>query len=122
MDKKAEPLNIKLWNDIKNEMKEKYSKRWNAFYSGLLVQEYKRRGGEFSKKVQRGETALKRWFDEDWKDIGGKKYPVFRPTRRVTKKTPLIVSEIDPKNLKTQIAKKQKLAEEKNLEPFKKKK
>lgn len=31
-----------------------------------------------------------------------KGYPVYRPTKRISKATPLIVQEIDPKNLRKQ--------------------
>jgi hypothetical protein len=48
-------------------------------------------------------------------------YPVYRPTVRVNKQTPLLVSEIDPKNLKQQIKLKQKIKGEKNLPKFLKK-
>lgn len=48
-------------------------------------------------------------------------YPVFRPTKKITKETPLLVSEIDKKNLKKQIELKQKIKGSKNLKPFKKK-
>ena len=61
---------------------------------------------------------LKRWFKEKWVDIGHKAYPVYRPTRRISKKTPLTVSEIDPEQAKLQIRRKQRL-HEKHLPPFK---
>jgi len=48
-------------------------------------------------------------------------YPVYRPTRRISKKTPLTIQEIDPENLKKQIIKKQKIKGKKNLPPFVKK-
>lgn len=38
--------------------------------------------------------------------MGGKDYPVFRPTVKVNAKTPLVPNEIDPKDLKKKIAKK----------------
>ena len=64
---------------------------------------------------------LARWYDEKWMDIGNENYPVFRPTVKVNKKTPLTVDEIDRKNLKEQIKKKQIIKGKKNLPPFKKK-
>jgi hypothetical protein len=54
--------------------------------------------------------------------VGNKEYPVYRPTIRINSKTPLIVSEIDKKNLKSQIRLKQQIKGEKNLPPFKAKK
>ena len=50
---------------------------------------------------------LRKWFKEKWVDIGHKQYPVYRPTKRISKKTPLTVSEIDPKQAKRQIRLKQ---------------
>jgi len=92
-------------------------KKPSAFRSGALVKEYKRLGGTYSgKKTKMGLTA---WFKSKWMDIGGKEYPVFRPTVRVNKATPLTVQEIDPKNLRKQIELKQKIKGKKNLPPFK---
>lgn len=65
-----------------------------------------------------GGKPLKRWFQEEWKDVGDKSYPVYRPTKRVSSATPLTPNEIDPKNLQAQIRRKQQIRGEKNLEPF----
>ena len=61
---------------------------------------------------------LKRWFKEEWTDVGHKSYPVFRPTKRITKDTPLTVDEILPSNLKKQIALKLKIKGSRNLPKF----
>jgi hypothetical protein len=91
-------------------------KKPSAYRSGALVKEYKRLGGTYSgKKTTKG---LVRWFKEDWVDIGKKEYPVYRPTKRVDKDTPLTVQEIDKKNLRKQVALKQKIKGKKNLPPF----
>jgi len=120
----SKPLNKTLWEKVKQELREKHvdikqGKRWNAYLSGLLVQEYKTRGGKFDESIPRKSTSLRRWFDEEWKDIGGKEYPVFRPTKKVSKDTPLTVSEINKKDLKKKIDEKQLIQGFKNLEPFK---
>jgi hypothetical protein len=65
-------------------------------------------------------AKLKTWFEEQWTDVGGKDYPVYRPTIRVNKSTPLTVQEIEPSDLKKQIDLKQKYRGFKNLPPFKK--
>ena len=86
------PINIKLYNQIKIEADEIYEKP-SAYKSGWIVKEYKRRGGEYiGKKTDEG---LTRWYLEKWKDVGNKEYPVFRPTRRISKDTPLTLNEID---------------------------
>jgi len=46
---------------------------------------------------------------------------VYRPTKRITKDTPLTASEIDPKQAKKQIKRKQIIKGSKNLPPFQKK-
>ena len=49
-------------------------------------------------------------------------YPVYRPTVRVNKKTPLTVEEIDKKDLIIKSKQKQKIKGNKNLKAFKGKK
>lgn len=91
-------------------------KKPSAYRSGALVKEYKRLGGTYSgQKTKMGLTA---WFREKWIDVGKKDYPVYRPTVRVNKATPLTVQEIDPKNLRKQVELKQKIKGKKNLPPF----
>jgi hypothetical protein len=110
------PKDIELYNRVKKEADLIYKKP-SAFKSGYIVKKYKELGGEYidDKKPKN----LKRWFKEDWKDIAGLDYPVFRPTKRVNKNTPLTPQEIDPKNLKEQAIIKQIIKGEHNLSPFK---
>ena len=112
----AIPLNKKLYEKAKAEIYPKYKKP-SAYRSGAVVKRYKELGGKFKED---GERKLKRWFQEEWKDVGDKNYPVYRPTKRITKDTPLTEREIDPENLKVQIKEKQKIKGDKNLSPFKK--
>jgi hypothetical protein len=94
----------------------------SAYRSGALVKKYKELGGRYgsTKSIQSiDERPLKRWFEENWQDIGHKGYPVYRPTKRVTSKTPLTPVEIDPANMEHQIKLKQKIKGTKNLKPFK---
>jgi len=101
------------------KMADEIYKKPSAYKSGYIVKKYKELGGEYIDDKKPKE--LKRWFSEKWADIGGLDYPVFRPSIRVSKKTPLTVKEIDPKQLKEQIKLKQKIKGNKNLPPFKKK-
>ena len=94
-------------------------KKPSAYKSGYIVKMYKQLGGRYEDDNQ--PKNLKRWFQEKWEDIGHQNYPVYRPTIKVNEKTPLTVKEIDKKNLKEQIKKKQKIKGYKNLPPFKKK-
>jgi hypothetical protein len=107
-----------LYQKAKNLADEIYKKQ-SAFKSGFIVKTYKELGGTYSDDKQPKE--LKQWFKEKWMDVGNMTYPVYRPSVRVNHKTPLLVSEIDPKQLKQQIKLKQKIKGQKNLPPFKKK-
>lgn len=115
-------VNKPLYDKVKKKADEIYKKP-SAFKSGYIVQEYKRRGGEY--KNNNDTKELKRWFKEKWMDINPNKtstsYPVFRPTRKISSKTPLTVNEINKQNLKEQIELKQKIKGKKNLPAFKKK-
>ena len=107
-----------LYEKAKKIADETYKKP-SAYKSGFIVKTYKELGGTYSDDKQPKE--LKQWFQEQWEDVGKSKYPVYRPTVRVNKQTPLLVSEIDPKQLKQQIKLKQKIKGEKNLPKFQKK-
>lgn len=111
-------LDTILYNKVKKEADKKYKKP-SAYKSGWIVKTYKERGGMYQDTNK--EKNLKRWFKEKWKDVGGKEYPVYRPTIRINKKTPLTVNEINKNNLKKQIQLKQKIKGKKNLPKFKKK-
>ena len=110
------PLNPTLYEKVKKQADKIYSKP-SAYKSGYIVKEYKKLGGKYGgkKPTQKG---LTRWFKEDWKDVGRRAYPVYRPTKRITKDTPLTAKEIKPSNLKKQINLKQKIKGSKNLPPF----
>ena len=54
----SEPKNKKLYEEVKAEIYKKHPKH-SAYRSGLLVQEYKRRGGEY---------IGKKMMKKDWVD------------------------------------------------------
>lgn len=110
------PLNIKLYNKVKKEADKKYDKP-SAYKSGWIVKTYKKRGGEYKGKKKKNE-GLDRWYKEEWKDIAGLDYPVYRPTKRITKDTPLTESEISDESKKKQSLLKQKIKGKENLPPF----
>jgi len=96
-----------LYEKVKKQIYKKYPKH-SAYRSGLLVQEYKKqykgRGSPYkgSKPVK---TGLSRWFKEKWVSDTGKtrytsKSSVYRPSIRVTKKTPTTWSELSEKQIK----------------------
>ena len=71
------PNNKKLYRLVKLEADEKYKKP-SAYKSGYIVKRYKALGGTYSEDGQ--PNNLKKWFAEQWKDIGNSAYPVYRPT------------------------------------------
>jgi len=107
--------NPTLYEKAKKIADDKYSKP-SAYKSGFIVKTYKSMGGTYSDDDK--PKNLKRWFKEDWKDVGGLDYPVYRPTKKVSSKTPLTPSEIQPANLRNQTKLKQKIKGKSNLPPF----
>ena len=107
------PTNQKLYDEIKRKVYSKYQTH-SAYRSGILVKEYKKafKGpGEPYKGTKPKLTGLSRWFKEDWKSDTGhygytSKSSVYRPTKRITSKTPKTFSELSDKQIKR--AKKEK--------------
>jgi hypothetical protein len=108
--------NPELYKQAKAIADEKYTKP-SAYKSGFIVKKYKELGGTYTDDKQPKKLAT--WFKERWSDIAGLDYPVYRPTKRVNKDTPLTPQEIDPVNLLQQILLKQQLKGEYNLPAFK---
>lgn len=114
-----EPINQKLYDEVKKEADNKYKKP-SAYKSSWIVKEYKKRGGTYS--GEKTKDGLTRWHKEQWESISKpNEYPVYRPTKKISKDTPLTTSEIDPKQAKEQIKLKQKIKGDKNLPKFKNK-
>tara|TARA_R110000822_G_scaffold148471_1_gene287467 strand:+ start:916 stop:1257 length:342 start_codon:yes stop_codon:yes gene_type:complete len=109
-------VNKALYEKAKQEADSIYKKP-SAYKSGYIIKRYKALGGTY--KDDGKEKPLERWFAEKWKDVGNKTYPVYRPTIRITKDTPLLVSEINPFQLKEQIKLKQRIKGKSNLPNFK---
>ena len=113
------PNNQALYDFAKSITYMRYKKH-SAYRSGAVIKLYKQLGGTF--KDDKTDKPLKRWFKEEWKDVNplktDKSYPVYRPTKRISKETPLTVKEIDPKNLLEQSMIKQIIKGKKNLKPF----
>ena len=98
------PKDAKLYESIKNKVYKQITKH-SAYRSGILVKEYKK---AYLKKYKSNEAyygkktnkqGLARWFKEEWKnqrgEVGYKNTnDVYRPTRRVTPKTPLTFNEL----------------------------
>ena len=108
--------NIELYNQVKL-LADSIYKKSSAYKSGYIVKKYKELGGTYTDNNQK--KKLKQWYDEKWVDIGHEDYPVYRPTVKVNKSTPLTVNEIDKSNLNKQIKLKQIIRGESNLPKFK---
>ena len=96
------PINQKLYNEVKKEIYKKYPKH-SAYRSGLLVKEYKRRGGKYSGSENKKE-GLNRWFAEEWRNQRGQvgykfKSDIYRPTVKVTAQTPKTFEELSKKEI-----------------------
>ena len=105
-----DPTNKKLYEEVKKEIYAKYPKH-SAYRSGLLVQEYKKRfkasgtkGSPYKGKEKKDE-GLNRWFDlEKWSNQRGEtgykyKSDIYRPTKKVSSKTPTTFSELSKKEI-----------------------
>ena len=104
------PRDIFLYEKVKKEIYKKHPKH-SAYRSGLLVQKYKK---DFKKKYGKKnpyigkktkKKGLKRWFDEEWVNQRGEvgykfKNDIYRPSKRITKKTPITHSELSNKEIK----------------------
>jgi len=110
------PKDIKLYNKVKQKNYLKYPQH-SAYRSGILVKEYKKmykakyNSNDAYYGVKKSKVGLARWFKEEWKNDDGKigytsKKSVYRPTKRITEKTPLTFSELTKKEIKN--AKKEK--------------
>lgn len=99
------PANTKLYNEVKDKVYKK-NPRHSAYRSGMLVQSYRnafaskygtRKSPYIGKKPSL--SGLSRWFKEKWVGDDGKvgysgKDSIYRPTRRITSKTPMTFGEL----------------------------
>ena len=98
-----EPKNKKLYEEVKNEIYAKHKKH-SAYRSGLLVKEYKERGGTYIGKKD-DEKGLGLWFRSEWKNQRGEtgykyKSDVYRPTKKINDKVPTTFSELSADQIK----------------------
>lgn len=104
------PKDNKLYQRAKKYIYKKHPKH-SAYRSGLLVQKYKK---DFKKKYgnkspyigqKTKKKGLKRWFAEKWVNQRGKvgykyKNDIYRPSKRITRKTPLTHKELSRKEIR----------------------
>jgi hypothetical protein len=119
------PSNLKLYDQVKKQADAKFLAPTSVYKSAWIIREYKKRNGTFTDpKPKDKSTGLKRWFLEKWVDLnrpgeacGRKssdlktKYPLCRPTIKVTKNTPRLAQNIDAKTIKSANKEKQRIRE-----------
>jgi len=123
------PTDIKMYNKTKKRVYKKVPKH-SAYRSGLLVKTYKtaykNKYGNKSKPYTGKKSknhGLKRWFREKWVNQRGQvgykyKNDIYRPSKRVTKKTPVTHKELTKREIKR--ARREKYTK-KRVKKFKKK-
>ncbi len=104
------PRDQKLYNQVKRSIYKKHPKH-SAYRSGLVVKAYKkaykskhRSSNAYSGSKPR-RSGLSRWFAEEWRNQRGEvgyryKSDVYRPTRRITHKTPKTFSELSRQRIR----------------------
>ena len=111
MTSKNLPRDPALYERVKADIRRRIPKH-SAYRSGIMVQTYKKRfakkyGSNKSpysgKKTQK--TGLGRWFQEKWVNQSGRvgyhsKSDVYRPSRRITSKTPTTYGELSSREIK----------------------
>ena len=112
-----EPLDKVLYNRIKKEANKQFKSPSGIYRSSWIVREYLRRGGKYAGKKDEN-SGLSRWFKEKWVDLNrpiqgtsqyencGRdnvdigKYPLCRPSKRITKDTPKTYKELSQKSIR----------------------
>jgi len=107
----AIPEDQKLYDSVKKKVYKRMPTH-SAYRSGILVKEYKQ---AFKKKYgekkspykgkKKKNAPLSRWMKEKWRNQRGevgykKKGDVYRPTKRINKKTPATFKELSKKEVK----------------------
>ena len=113
-------LDEKLHKLVKSLADEKFQSKTGIYKSSWIVAEYKRRGGKFQGSKSKN-SDLKKWYKEKWVDLNRpikfkgdiigyepcgrinvkkvSKYPLCRPTVKVSKQTPRLLSDISKKSI-----------------------
>lgn len=132
------PVDIKLYEKVKKSANKKFESKSGIYRSSWIVKEYLKRGGKYSGKKSKSK-GLARWYKEGWVDLNrpiknskGKitgyhkcgrhsvkdkgKYPLCRPSKKVTSKTPRTYHNISKKSIKKARKQKSKVKGSKNIQ------
>ncbi len=112
------PKNKKLYNHVKKLANKKFKSPSGVYRSSWIVREYKKRGGKYIGRKSKN-RGLQRWYREKWVDLKrpirskrkgyhkcgnvNGKYPLCRPSKRITSKTPKTYKELSKKSIKKAI-------------------
>lgn len=109
------PKDQKLYDMIKNDITSKYKP--SAYRSGMIVRKYKeayeRKYGNNNAYYGRKENSnLQRWFREKWVNQRGQvgystSYDIYRPSVRISSKTPKTYGELTRAELSRAMREKQ---------------
>lgn len=136
----AEPKNKKLYNYVKGLANKKFKSKSGVYRSSWIVREYKKRGGLYkSDRKSSSKSGLKRWYKEKWVDLNrsirnskgkivgykscgrssasmkSKKYPLCRPSKRISPRTPRTYKQISKRSLSKAKSNKSKVKGSKNI-------
>ena len=135
MSQKA--IDKKLYSSVKKMADKKFTSKTGVYKSSWIVREYKKRGGGFRGSKPNSKTWLQRWYKEKWVDLNrpikskskiigyrpcGRskfkskgKYPLCRPSKRVTSRTPLTYKQLSKRKISIAKKKKQKVKGSRNI-------
>lgn len=132
---KPVPIDKDLYKFVVSLANKKFDSPSGIYRSSWIVREYKKRNGRYS-GTKNEKTGLKRWYKEDWVDLNrpiknkkgvitgyekcGResikgKYPLCRPSKRITSKTPKTYHEISKKRIEEVKKIKAKYKSKKNI-------
>lgn len=131
----AEPKDKKLYETVKRMADRKFLSRSGVHRSSWIVREYKKRGGKF-KGSRPKNSGLKRWYREKWVDLNSpirkrgkvvgyrkcgtnsrsKRYPLCRPTKRMSRSTPRTVSQLSKRSIRKAKQDKERVKHTRNIQ------
>jgi hypothetical protein len=135
----SEPVDKSLYSKVKSRADKKFSSKTGIYKSSWIVKEYKRLGGKYrGKKPSVKSPGLRRWYKEKWVDLNrpiknskGKvigykscgrssvktkqRYPLCRPSKRVTSGTPRTYKEISKSSIRRAKSEKHRVKGSKNI-------
>ena len=134
----SEPSDKALYDKVKKMADRKFASKTGIYRSSWIVKKYKSLGGKY-KGSKSKKSGLSRWFKEKWVDLNrpiknksGKiigykpcgrksalkssgKYPLCRPSKKISLKTPRTIKEINKKGITKAKKEKAKVKGSKNI-------